>query len=208
MKALVDQYLSLDVRRWQRLGLLTPVRGRPVAWRNPAGVVVLTLMMDVSREAVTLRSSDGAGGPTWRWYEDVIPIERRYFGHQGHKRPWWRCPFYDRLVALLYGAMLGFRCRRCYRLAYPSQYQPWAVRALARAQRLRRRLSPLPGAPGAPLPGRPRGMHTLTYYRLGLTIGWLEAKALQAMWEASSRKWTAQHEGRGSLARIDVRRTG
>jgi hypothetical protein len=112
------------------------------------------------------------------WHQDVVPIERRHFGHQGHVRSWWRCPACERLVALLYGGYQGFRCRCCYRLAYASQYQPWALRALARAQRLRRRLSEPPGPPGASLAGKPKGMHMLTYYRVGLRIGWLEQQAL------------------------------
>jgi hypothetical protein len=57
-----------------------------------------------------------------------------------------------------------------------------------------------------PLPGKPRGMHMLTYYRLGLTIEWLELRALQAMWEASSRTWAARGDVRGSLMMRDVRR--
>jgi hypothetical protein len=113
MKPLVDQQISLDVRHWQRLGLLMPGRCQRLAWRNPVGEVVFTLIADVSRDEVTFRSCSGAGGPTWPWYEDVVPIEQRYFGHQGHVRPWWRCPFCDRLVALLYGGVLGLRCRRC-----------------------------------------------------------------------------------------------
>jgi hypothetical protein len=48
-------------------------------------------------------------------------------------------------------------------------------------------------------------MHTLTYYRLGLTIGWREQQALQAMWEASSRKWAVLRGSRGSLMMADVR---
>jgi hypothetical protein len=198
MKALVDQYISLDVRHWQGLGLLTPGRSQHLVWRNPAGEVVLTLMTDASREEVTLRYCYGAGGPAWRWHHDVVPIERRYFGHQGHVRPWWRCPHCDRLVALLYGGIVGLRCRRCYRLAYPSQYQPWAVTALTRAQRLRRRLSNPPGPPGTPIPFMRKGMPSVRFYRLALTVEWLEARALQVLGAQAQRQWERRrdHESR------------
>jgi hypothetical protein len=49
-------------------------------------------------------------------------------------------------------------------------------------------------------------MHTLTYYRIGLSIGWLEQHALQTMWEASLRKWAAPHDSPGFLTTIDARR--
>jgi hypothetical protein len=71
MKPLVDQYISLDARQWQGLALLTPGRSHHLVWRNPPGEVVLTLMTDVSREAMTLRYCHGAGGPSWiTWIAD------------------------------------------------------------------------------------------------------------------------------------------
>ena len=45
-------------------------------------------------------------------------------GPRGGKRPWFVCPTCRRRVGLLYHAEgLPFRCRTCYGLAYPSQYQ-------------------------------------------------------------------------------------
>jgi hypothetical protein len=205
MKPLVDQYIRLDVRLWQGLGLLTPGRRQPVVWRNAAGAVVLTLLRDVSREELTLRSSPG-DGPTWPWYEEVIEIERRYFGHQGHRRPWWRCPYCDRLVALLYGVDGGFRCRRCAGLAYPSQYQPRALTRLQRAQRLRQRVSDTPGPPGSPTVPRHPGRLTAGLYRTVFAIERLEGMALQELAAKASRQWAARGDVRGLLAMIDVRR--
>jgi hypothetical protein len=66
---------------------------------------------------------------------------------------------------VIYGGSI-FACRKCHRLAYPSQREDLADRAARRADRLRARL----GWPGSVLEGagwgKPKGMHWRTYERL------------------------------------------
>jgi hypothetical protein len=66
---------------------------------------------------------------------------------------------------VIYGGGI-FACRKCHQLAYPSQSEDPADRAVRRADRLRARL----GWPGGVLEGagwgKPRGMHWRTYERL------------------------------------------
>ena len=66
---------------------------------------------------------------------------------------------------MIYGGGI-FACRKCYRLAYPSQPEDTADRAIRRANRIRDRM----GWPGGVLEGsgwgRPKGMHRRTYERL------------------------------------------
>jgi hypothetical protein len=58
-----------------------------------------------------------------------------------------------------------FACRRCHDLAYRSQSQTAANRAVVEARKLRVRLG---GGPSLldPLPKRPPRMHRRSYYRL------------------------------------------
>jgi hypothetical protein len=66
---------------------------------------------------------------------------------------------------VIYGGGI-FACRKCHQLAYPSQSENFADRAVRRADRLRARL----GWPGGVLEGadwgKPKGMHWRTYERL------------------------------------------
>lgn len=88
----------------------------------------------------------------------------------GGARPWWICPRCGERAAILYLAsvrMLG-QCRRCLRLAYPSQGDGVVGvvdRAFARAAAAKRRVGGGYSAAGD-FPPRPRGMHRLTYERL------------------------------------------
>jgi predicted RNA-binding Zn-ribbon protein involved in translation (DUF1610 family) len=81
-------------------------------------------------------------------------------------RPWFRCPNCGRRAGKLYLPVGGrhFMCRRCYDLAYESQWEePW-WRAKSRARKLWQRLG---GDPDDDLiPPRPKGMHWRTYERL------------------------------------------
>jgi hypothetical protein len=84
----------------------------------------------------------------------------------GGSRPWLLCPNCRRRAGKLYLPLGGrhFLCRRCYDLAYHSQWEePW-WRAKRRAGKLWQRLG---GDPDDDfIPPRPKGMHRRTYDRL------------------------------------------
>jgi hypothetical protein len=82
-------------------------------------------------------------------------------------RSWFRCNGCARRAAKLYlgHGDTAFACRACHDLAYASQSETPAHRAITKAQKLRVRLG---GSPSLldPLPRRPPRMHRRTYYRL------------------------------------------
>jgi hypothetical protein len=68
-------------------------------------------------------------------------------------------------VAVLYGANSIFACRYCYDLVYESQRERPDQRALTRAQAIRERLGGS-GSMAEDFPGKRKGMHWKTYWRL------------------------------------------
>ena len=58
-----------------------------------------------------------------------------------------------------------YRCRKCHRLKYESQYETGWRRAESRACRISRRLGGT-GVIDDPFPPKPKGMHWATYVRL------------------------------------------
>jgi hypothetical protein len=150
-----ESRLSIDVRQWHRLGLLRP--GRPFTWSwtrhgEPLGSI------DVRTEAdAVIVTFQGSG--EWR-----LPLTWTKC-RLGGVRPWFRCRYCWQRMAILYMCDAStFACRRCLGLAYMSQEIP-RHRAILRAQRLKMRLGGSANL-SEPLPGRPRGMHRLTYWRL------------------------------------------
>jgi hypothetical protein len=88
------------------------------------------------------------------------------FCNYGGRRPWFRCPLAGcgRRVAILYfGTELA--CRQCCLVAYRTQRVPAHFRAIYRAQAIRKKLGGSINL-SLPLPGKPRGMHWETYFRL------------------------------------------
>ncbi len=100
-----------------------------------------------------------------KWTEINEPISFTYtdtnFG--GH-RPWFACPSCGRRCRVLYGGK-RYRCRKCHRLKYESQYETGWRRAESRACRISQRLGGT-GIIDDPFPAKPKGMHWATYVRL------------------------------------------
>src|SRR5258706_11245377 len=83
-------------------------------------------------------------------------------------RDWFECPNCSRACSALYGGKY-FRCRRCYRLNYSSQYEEAWERLRGRAERVRKKLGDSAGISVGdfnPFPPRPKGMHHRTYAHL------------------------------------------
>ena len=91
--------------------------------------------------------------------------------HYGGSRPWFVCPAKGcgRRVAILYGGSI-FACRHCYQLAYPSQQESAAGRALHKAQAIRVKLGGTANLTH-PFPLKPKHMHAATYEQLRLRAG-------------------------------------
>lgn len=163
-KDTTDDYRTIDVRRWQRDGFLTP--GRTFGWQwTRHGEVTASIQVRVETDCLWLIYRHRSGGDEWK--NENYPVRLDWTScNLGGQRPWFRCPARgcQQRVAILYGGSI-FACRSCYKLAYPSQRETSDERALPRADRIRARLGWKPGAfNGVGL--KPPGMRWRTFVRL------------------------------------------
>ena len=142
----VEDCRSLDVRRWQRDGLLSPGNGFNWQWsRNGETMANIGVGVEAGQLSLTyrvrLRKAE-----EWESVVEPVLLETTP-GTFGGLRYWFLCPAIGcgRRVALLYGHGKYFACRRCYRLVYPSTREDRANRATRRADKLRSRLGWEPG---------------------------------------------------------------
>jgi len=157
-------YLSIDVRRWKREGLLTPQQSFVCLWERQ-GEVLAAIRVRTEPDRVILDYHHRRGSEDWQ--NESYPIYLDWtVCNLGGQRPWFLCPARGcgRRVAILYGGGI-FACRRCYQLTYPSQREANYNRLARRANKLRDKLGWEPGCLN--LPGRkPKGMHVRTFERL------------------------------------------
>lgn len=181
-KDTTDDYRALDVRRWQRDGLLTP--GHFFGWnwtRNGEKMASIQVRTEADRVTLIYRHRSGGG----ELKDEQYPVLMVWTPcHYGGKRTWFLCPAAGcgRRVAILYGGGI-FACRHCTRLAYRCQRENLDDRATRRADKIRDRLAWEPGI----LNGhgsKPRGMHWRTYQRLivkhdalvDVSVGWMQRR--------------------------------
>ena len=163
-KRTTNEYLQVDVRHWQRDGLLREGVRFNLEWTDSC-VVTKTLSVSVRLDSLIFEGRFVESG-YWLGADYVVPLARTSC-HYGGRRTWFCCPEPScrRRVAVLYGHRGIFVCRRCYQLAYKSQRRQRRDRALHRAQAIRTKL----GASGdvtQPFPEKPGRMHWRTYERL------------------------------------------
>jgi hypothetical protein len=169
-KGTVEGCRRLDVREWQRRGLLRPGGWFSWGWWNRDGVQVASIDVRVQQAHVLLVYRIRQQGEDWRDIKELVFLNWTP-GYYGGQRPWFICPGVTQghtrgqRVAILYGAGDYFLCRHCYNLAYESQREDHATRLISKAQKIRRRLG---GSPSLmePFPPKPRGMHWNTYSQL------------------------------------------
>lgn len=161
-----DDYRQIDIRRWQREGLLAP--GNCINWqwsRNGEKIAAITAKVDTGR----LRLIYNYCAPNSKDWEALdYPIQLQATPcHYGGVRYWFTCPAVGcgRRVAILYLGGKYFACRHCYQLAYQSQRESQCDRGHRGANKVRVRLGWEPGILNLP-EGKPKGMHWLTYNRL------------------------------------------
>jgi len=180
-KGTTTDYLALDIRRWQRDGLLSPYRSFGWQWsRQREPFASIQVRTEPARVILTYRHRTGGG----EWKNESYPVYLEWTPcHLGGQRPWFLCPARacGRRVAILYGGGI-FACRHCYQLAYPSQRESDDERATRRADRIRDKLGWEPGI----LNGRgwkPKGMHWRTFDRLASQYDAFVQEALLGMSE-------------------------
>ena len=90
------------------------------------------------------------------------------------------CPSCQGRVGAVYLKNHRFACRNCCDLAYHSQLEEPVSRLITKAQRLRKRF----GANGrvfGPIPGRPKRMHSRTYWRCFKQLVEIEKRVTKAI---------------------------
>lgn len=160
----VNDYRSLDVRRLKRAGRLSP--GQHFGWQwTRDGEAVASIVIETQPGAIFLDYSVTQHGGEREEMRYRVPLDWTDC-HLGGVRPWFRCPVVGcrRRVAVLYGGRV-FACRKCHRLAYPSQREDASDRAARRADKIRERLGWDAGILNGP-GSKPKGMHWRTYERL------------------------------------------
>jgi hypothetical protein len=169
-------YRRLDVRRWQREGLL--VAGRSFGWHwSRNGAVVAFINVRAECDKVILSYKHRRNGGPWNDEEYLVSIVWTPCNYGG-RRTWFLCPGSGcgRRIAILYGGGI-FACRHCHQLAYDSQREPAHERALTRAQAIREKLGGS-GSMAERFPSKPKGMQWRTYFLL-----WKQAE------NAQDRSW-------------------
>ena len=172
-RCFIEQVTRLDVREVCRLGRLRDGSVDDLLEVNvesaSCGSVSLLLAGQVVGVTWTPRAE---GEAVIGWIR--IAWEKCGFGGS---RAWWLCATCEKRVAHVYAPDL--RCRRCTGLSYRSQSESDGMRAVRRANSLRRALGWCRGI----IHGqgeRPKNMHLITYRRL---IGrYIEAERLAAQY--------------------------
>jgi hypothetical protein len=120
----------------------------------------------------------------WRDVNEFVPFA---FTNQylGGRRRWFQCKSCRRLCAVLYGGT-HYRCRKCWNLAYQTQHEDAATRAITKAGKLRKRLGGSE-CTDDPFPAKPKGMHWRTYERLRETADALDERADNLGWARLGR---------------------
>jgi len=156
-----EQCRRVDVRWLHRTGRLAGAGGIYYSIGDePAGSISYSNTPDALLLSYTLN------GEPRRQHAPKLHTRCNYGGW----RTWLGCPRCGRRCAVLYLTASGFFCRLCARVAYLSQSEDAASRALGRLHRLEARL----GLNGE----RPKRMHRRTFERL-----------IQQLEEADAASW-------------------
>ncbi len=167
------EYHSIDLAWLRRKGLLIVGRTSTLTWSR-AGQETGSISVECLLEGVRLVYKHRNRSDDWQDVREFVPFveSRTAFGG---RRQWFQCLSCRNKCRILYGGTY-FRCRRCHRLKYETQYEPAFGRAATRALKIRDRL----GAKGGldePFPVKPKGMHWKTYQRFEA-----EDERLQHVW--------------------------
>lgn len=159
-KAKTSDYRLVDIRRWQRDGLLN---GSAFTWSwFRDGQSVASIYVKATERAIKLQYRIKRDGD-WQDVNSEIGISKTAC-HLGGARSWFICPCCGRKAAILYIGKVP-ACRKCYQLCYDSQSESTLDRQIRQLDKLRAQL----GWPAGFLNGeggKPKGMHWSTYNRL------------------------------------------
>ena len=176
------EFKSIDLAWLRRRKMLVPGRQSTLTWSwNGQQSGSICIEVHASRLRLLYRFKDEGG--EWKTVDELVPLIETEPA-LGGRRQWFRCLSCSRRCRILYGGIY-FRCRRCHRLKYDTQYEPPYARAASRAQRIRRRLGGTGGL-DEPFPDKPKGMHWRTYNELAS-----QDAEHQSRWAMGIMKWAA-----------------
>ena len=163
-KNITESYCSIDVRQWQRNGMLSDGHRFRTNW-SIGQSMSLQLQTRVEAGCLVFQSSLKEPDSESQNWSQTIFIDRTPC-HLGGERPWFLCPVRGcgRRVAILYFAG-SFACRHCCNLAYASQRQSPETRSANRVNKTRAKLGWKPGFLNG-VEWKPKGMHWKTFGRL------------------------------------------
>lgn len=162
-KSTVNNYHSIDIRKWHQKDLLASGKSFSTQWFRNDKITGSIRVLAAEKSVILSYRYKHLG----EWKDMNYPIYLEWTSCRlGGKRPWFICPAKncERRVAILYGGAI-FACRHCYQLAYPSQRENFGDRATRKADKVRERMGWEPGI----LNGegfKPKGMHWKTFERL------------------------------------------
>ncbi len=150
-----EHHRRIDIRRWEREGMLTAGGYFGWQWQEDGKQVASIGVRVNATDMVTLIYR-------WRrddvWRDESIQIRlAKTACHYGGERPWFICPHCGRQAAILYLASGKWFCRKSLKLTYASQSEDNLDRLNRKKSKLDSRLQ------GS---GKPKGMHQRTYDRL------------------------------------------
>lgn len=164
-KDTTDDYRSIDVRRWNRDGLLTPQQSFGWQWSRDDEVMA-SIRVCTESDRVILAYRHRSDNDKWK--DESYPVYLDWTScHFGGQRPWFLCPARGcgRRVAILYSGGI-FACRHCYELTYQSQHENHYHRAARQANIIREKLGWETGILNSRERKKPKGMHWHTFKRL------------------------------------------
>jgi hypothetical protein len=181
------EYHSVDLDWLRRKRCLRPGYSGKLTWSR-GGTPTGNIDYRVEASGLRLIYKTRSHGGDWRDVDELVPFVQTRTNFGGGRR-WFECLSCRTRCRILYGGAY-FRCRRCHRLKYDTQYEPPFARAATRALKIRDRLG-CRGGIGDPFPAKPKGMHWRTYERLQA-----QEERLQNAWALGiMTKWNLSDRG-------------
>jgi hypothetical protein len=185
-KNTTDDYRAIDVRRWNREGLLKPGESFIWTWLRNEDVLA-SINVTTESDKVVLDYKHRNRGGEWEDISYSVHLDWTECNYGG-RRPWLLCPAHGcgKRVAKLYGGKI-FACRHCYGLVYASQREALHDRAIRHVNKIRERLEWEPGFLNGKGFAKPKGMHWRTFERLCAEYDHYAGKSMSGIMEFLNR---------------------
>jgi hypothetical protein len=186
-KRKAENALPVDIRKWNRQGLIYPGSRITSSW-SIGGRVYSSIGAVAWADRLTLHYNH-RGEPV---EQDIMFTWTRC--NFGGKRTWLVCPFCHRRCAVIYSCGKYFACRICGGMVYRTQSESRRERLFSKAEKLRKKIGAKAGAAN-PLPiFKPKNMHYTTWIRIRWQIELLESRGFADL-DRMLRLWRKNRQG-------------